>query len=290
MKLFAMVTTRPSDRYTSYALRSFFEHTPLAPGDRFILIDNDNYYQDPTFKDRIELLVNQAQLGFAQNANQMITLALRENADLYFLNNDIILTPAWLDPFESNSADILTPLSNREVQYKTEVFKAEMIMSLEDYLAQESGLSQLVESHRRATTGYLKVTALPFFCVKLPLAVMQAIGYFDESFGKGGAEDYDYCLRAYLAGFAVKYALPSFVLHFGGKSSWSGVETREQQDARELLFRATFGMKWGMPLMKLLLFEDRSIIPEGGELWNKIKQGQHREVIESLIEPLRAEK
>ncbi len=284
MNYFGMVTTAGSGRYTQYALKTFFEFTALGPEDRFILIDNDSTFDLAACPYPVHLVRNISPLGFAQNANQAIDLALSAAADLYFLNNDLIFTPNWLDPLLTASPAILSPVTNREARYDLEIFKTEMQMSLDDYLGKESNLYQLASIHSQCTSGTLRVTTLPFCCVKLPLEVMRAVGHFDDSFGKGGAEDYDYCLRAYLAGYTVEYALKSFILHFGGKSSWSGVETKEVQLARESHFRIQFGAKWGKALMLMLLFEDRSIIPEGSDLHKQIIAGNHRAVVEALME------
>lgn len=278
-----MVTTSASARYTEHALRSFFRNTPLQPPDRFILIDNDSDYAGGEFSARTDILKNPAPLGFASNANQAVDLARHFRADLYFLNNDIIFTPDWLDPFLDSEARILTPFTNRELQYDTPLFKASMIMELSDYLGQEDGLDKLAEIHRAGARGYHRILVAPFCAVKLPLQIMDEVGHFDESFGKGGGEDYDYCLRAYLGGFSVAYARSSYVLHFGGKSSWSGVESRHEQDERELKFRAVFGYKWGLDLLKLILFEERWIVENNPELVEEIRQGNQRRVIEVLM-------
>ena len=283
MKLFSMVTTAGSARYTGHALRSFFQNTPLEAGDRVMLIDNDNSYQLSEFQERVDILKNPAPLGFAENANQAIDLALHYGADLYFLNNDIILPPRWLEPFLIPEPLILTPFSNRELQYETPAINARMCMELDDYLGHEEAFEKIAELHKNATNGYKKVIVAPFFVVKLPLSVMREIGHFDESFGKGGGEDYDYCLRATLGGFSVAYAIQSYVLHFGGKSSWSGVETSAAQNERELKFRAVFASKWGMELLKLILFEERWIVENNPELMDAVRKGNQKHVIEVLM-------
>jgi len=278
-----MTSTGPSLRYTEQALRSFFATTSLTPDDRFLLIDNDGTFNISGYEKLIEVRRNQTPLGFAQNANQYVELALKLKAHLFLMNNDLLFTPGWMDPLLPDTPEILSPLSNREVPYNFENFKTPVIMQLEDYLGKEKELENLAAHHRASTQGYMQVTILPFFCVKLSYAVMQAVGQFDQSFGKAGAEDYDYCLRAQLAGFSIKYALPSFILHFGGKASWSGVETRAEQEAREFEFKKQFAIKWGEDLFRMCLFEDRSYMAEGGKLWEFIKQGNHRAVVTELL-------
>lgn len=292
-RVFAMVTTSGSASYTPHALASFFKHTPLRPEDRFYLIDNDGDYSASSYP-RCELVKNDVPRGFAENANWAIEHALSAEADLFFLNNDIILTAGWLDPLLDPSAGIVTPLSNREVQYAAsvqilknqhiaELFCCSMTMGLEEYLGHEASLDAIVATHRRTSQGFLPVLALPFFCVKLPYAVMRAVGPFDTSFGRGGGEDYDYALRAHLASFPVHYALGSYVLHFGGKSSWSGVETPDQQRTREAHFRSVFRAKWGDALHDLILKEDASVIAGDATLVALQQRGDLQSIIRSLM-------
>lgn len=283
MAVFSMVTTAGSRAYTEHALRSFAQHTPLEPTDSFVLIDNDGDYALGESPIKIDVLKNPTPLGFSQNANQAVDLARNRKTDLYFLNNDVIFTAGWLTPFRVPEPIILTPLTNRELQYDTPFFKASMIMELADYLGREAGLEKLVSLHSAAYRGYQKVIVSPFCVVKLPLEVMEGIGHFDDSFGPAGGEDYDYCLRAYLGGFSVSYARSSYLLHFGGKSSWSGVETKAQQDERELKFRSVFGYKWGMDLLKIILFDEHAILDGNPMLKEELRRGNQRKVIEVLM-------
>jgi len=150
----------------------------------------------------------------------MITEALATASDLFFMNNDVIYTDDWLTPLLGNDRAILSPVSNREVQYAgsavvvstqhvatTMVLKAPMDLS--EYLESPRMFQALAEAHRKTGSGYLPLLVFPFFCVKLPLPVLQSVGKFDEAFGRAGGEDYDYALRAWLAGFEVKLALKS---------------------------------------------------------------------------------
>lgn len=269
-----MVDTSASRQYTETAINSFFQCTSFdSSTDQFILIDNDNCFDRnlPTG----EVIKNRVPLGFASNANQMIRQAVSEQADLYFLNNDLIFGKGWDSHLRSPDPIIRSPLSNREVSHAAAVtvptsgevlhlFMTSNPMTLEEYLPNQSAVAFIQEVQSHSCSGDLPLIALPFFCVKLPLEVMQNVGLFDESFGKGGGEDYDYALRSYLAGFGVCFSLSSWILHFGGKSSWSGVETKEQQLEREAHFFGVFERKWGKDLHDLILKEDHSIMEKHG--------------------------
>ncbi|RIL12151.1 MAG: hypothetical protein DCC75_00965 [Proteobacteria bacterium] len=275
MKLFGMVSTKDSLEYTKHALDTFARSTPLSAEDRFILIDNDGSYQSSgiTAPFKLELAVNSSPLSFAANANNAVNMALELRADLFFLNNDVIFFESWIDPMLIEDDSILSPLCNREVLYGISIvvcksghvantFVNKPIMQLSDYLENRGAFAAIIEAHRKVAHGYAPVFMLPFFCVKIPLRILETIGRFDESFGKAGGEDYDYCMRTYLAGFDVRYALSSYLVHFCGKSSWSGAETEAEQIAREEKFRGVFRDKWGDQLFRLVLKEDYNVLSE----------------------------
>ena len=116
--------------------------------------------------------------------------------------------------------------------------------------------------------------------------VFNAVGALDESFGKGGAEDNDYCVRTYMAGYCAKYALKSFVLHFQGRSTWQLATSAQEQKAlqKEDQERFTlFEKKWGRKILDWFIFQDKGVMQEieereheaVKELWGKVIQELH---------------
>ncbi len=275
IRLFGMITTSASSQYTIEALKTFFDHTILRPEDRFILIDNDGDWQKPFDHPAIEIKINNNQLGFAENANYLVRQALEMQSDLIMLNNDLIFTTDWLTPLEQFENSISSPLSNREVQYtlSVQVVKTQFqqkttqsstVMQLEQYMPDKFAIQAIAEAHRANNSGHWSVIVMPFFCVRIPLKILKAVGLFDEEFGRGGAEDYDYALRARLAGFDICYAVGSWILHFYGKSSWSGVEKPEETKSRESRMMSHFETKWGYYLKKLIFEEKEHVATELG--------------------------
>lgn len=295
MSIFGLITTSHSHHYTEPCLSSFFRTTALSREDRVILIDNNSDYVPGkhSFMSEVEIIRNGFPQGFAANGNTFIRKALEEKTDLFFFNNDLIFTPNWINLLLISTPTIVSPLSNRELQYVASVssIKNEKIqdlfttvigMSLSDYLGHEPALEYISAVHQKTAGGHWPVYVVPFFCVKLPYEVMRTVGLFDESFGKGGAEDYDYCFRAHLLGFGVQYALGSYILHFGGKSSWSGAETTPEQHERERIFRTRFEEKWGPELTELVLYEKTEAIQKDPLLREADKRQDCRFVIERL--------
>ena len=206
-----MITTAGSIDYTPPALDTFFAYTEMRLQDQFYLIDNDGEWakRQLSSKHQISNIINPEPLSFASNSNQLIRIALESKSDLFILNNDLIFTADWCTSLDKAGLSICCPLSNREVQYvmaiqvvKTaaqgKIFSTPMEMGLESYFGNEYSIQALAQSHRNNTTDdFLPVLVMPYFCVRIPFEVLRVVGFFDEEYGKGGAEDYDYSLRAY---------------------------------------------------------------------------------------------
>jgi len=281
-RIFGMITTSASAEYTPVAMSTFFKHTPFSERqDEFLLIDNNSSYtgEIPPY---VKLIRNTAPLGFAANMNQVLIVAKEKMADAFLLNNDLAFTKNWSTQFTTDSTSILSPLSNRELQYDTNILNTRVAMQLDEYLGNEEALDEIVRQHQQQNQTYFNALVLPFFAVRIPFAVIEKVGELDPSFGLGGGEDYDYCLRAHLAGFEIKYALGSYILHFGGKSSWSGAESQKQQLDRELKFKTTFREKWGEKLLDLILNDAESIVSENPELTKALQAGDYKTIITAL--------
>jgi GT2 family glycosyltransferase len=277
-----MVTTRHSNTYTNYALSSFVEHTTLQPEDEFILIDNDSAYADLPVecRDRVKVRVNESPRSFAANVNQILNLGRERQASVIFLNNDLIFSRGWFEPLQVEGPFLLSPISNAEVPYVEGEFQCKLGMDLNDYLGKEHLFREVVRRHRNRAQGYMKMLNFPFFAVKIPYPVYSVVGPFDESFGIGGGEDKDYAIRCYLAGFELQFALKSFILHFQGKSTWRGPETRDEAAARDLKASVRFKQKWGEALFEVMTLHDLSKLPP--DLAEAYKQGDFKKLITAL--------
>jgi len=263
-RLFGMVTTAASRDYTSVALDSFFRWTiPWNEDDSFVLIDNDHSWSQPGRDPRwpaVTVVANPQPFSFAQNVNQLIRLAALQNARAFIMNNDIVFTPHWHEPLMAELDAVLAPTSNQNFTYRTRSLQWNAVMTLEEYLGHEEELLALVNEHRRTHQNWTVAYKTNFFCFVVPPRVYQAVGLFDTRFGVAGGEDDDYCIRCYLHGLQVLVSESSYLLHFGGRSTWSGPETREEWQAREQHFIHIFERKWGKTLAQFLLYRDPSIL------------------------------
>jgi GT2 family glycosyltransferase len=211
--------------------------------------------------------------------------AAEHRADLYFLNNDLIFTPHWLDPLLLPEPAILAPVSNWRSHPRQGGFVCTPTMDLSDYLGHEADLIEIARRHRLELSGHPRRFSEWFFCVKIPHVVYSKVGFLDERFGRGGGEDCDYCLRAHLAGFGVRLALQSFVLHFMGKSTWRGAETSEQQRNRESHYRHAFIRKWGQDLFDLMLGGGQAPLQRNPAALASFNAGDYRSVVRQLMPP-----
>lgn len=268
--VFGMVSTRHSLDYTVEALESFFDTTRPGPDYRFILIDNDRSF-DPSLLNGypgVNLLVNEGERSFAENGNEIIKRAHQAGGDAIFMNNDIIFTRGWLQPLLVPTHSVVASTGNQNYQYQEGRLHLKPVMTLKDFNGAHAELARIVETHSAATLPLTTAFKTNFFCVRIPAIVYRHIGLLDTGFGKAGGEDDDYCIRAYLGGFSVIVAEKSFLLHFGGRSSWGGPETREEWAEREKNFIDVFIKKWGRTLSRFLLFKDSSLL-EGNPAFRK---------------------
>jgi GT2 family glycosyltransferase len=256
---FGMVNIKKSNLYTYHAIESFFAKTNFdsSLGDKFYLIDNDySLLRLPeNSREKCIVIKNEEPKSFAQNVNSILTIALEEGANLVFLNNDIIFTHDWLPPLLKSDAAITLPCCNQYEVYKNNDFSLNVAMDLKDFIGHEKTFEEIIIRRRKNRFGpeYIHSHFLPFYCFRLPHAIASKVGLFDEGYGKGGAEDIDYRIRANLNGFDVIIALDSYVLHFMGKSTWRGAETPEQTEERDYIYKKEFISKWGEKLANIFL-------------------------------------
>jgi len=280
--IFAMVTLKSSNFYTSYAITSFFENTNLGGDDEFLLINNDKCEIKKNFVyEKINVIENKKPLSFGQNVNQAIKLAINKKKDLIFLNNDIIFTKDWFHPLHSNNNNISIPVNNQLFQYESNCgkLKLRMTMNLDEFDENYNLLNDIVKKHKKKYKPDQKFQTLlmPFFCFKIPLKILSDIGYFDESFVDGG-EDIDYRIRCAFKGYEVNFLLDSYLLHFHGKSTWDGNETANQTKLRNEAYTKAFLKKWKQELTQIFIirrdFLDILNKKNLQELFNKGKFGE----------------
>jgi len=222
---------------TQECLESLWAHTP--PGlYELIVVDNGSTDGTTAFlrkmarSGRLQLIANDANLGFARACNQGARAARGEF--LLFLNNDTQVTPGWLEALLDTiradgtiaavGAKLLYP--DDSVQHAGVVFNQKgMVYHL---------YRQLHRDHP-AVNKAREFQVLTAACLLVRAAVFHQVGLFDETF-VNGYEDVDLCLRIRRAGYRLLYQPASVVYHW--ESQTPGRFDRERENSRH------FREKW----------------------------------------------
>lgn len=248
--LYAMISTRNSRYYTDQAVSSFLKSTKLSTQDEFYLIDNDN---EGDYDYGVNVTVNNTPKSFAANVNDMINRA--DGRDIFVLSNDVIFTPGWNEPLKQYSNILLLPSCNQTHLYTSSDGTLELkpSMQIDEYRNWYSLIDCAKQHQKNLKQGFFERLLMGFYVFRLPPAIYNTVGFFDEQFGVGGGEDVDYRLRTINLGYEVKYHSQSYLLHFAGKSTWDGPEKAEQTLIRNREYRSKFVEKWGEDLSNLCL-------------------------------------
>ncbi len=176
------------------------------------------------------VILNDRNLGFAGACNRGAAAAQGEF--LFFLNNDLVLLPGWLEPMlallqRDASAGLVGNVQLNATSGETDhtgIF----------FTHQGKPAHRTDRPLPARVTGCRRVDALTGACFALRRSLWEKLGGFDEGFVNGG-EDVDLALRATAAGCRHFVALRSVVRHH--ISSSTGRNLRNEQNTRRLLQR-----------------------------------------------------
>lgn len=183
----------------------------------------------------IRVVLQRENLGYAAANNAGAAVA--RGQFLALLNNDLVLTPRWLEPMLAAHrayGDRAGLVGNLQLDAATGALDhAGIAINLQGKpehlrrLPLASRLAPFVCPHRRSV-------AVTGACVLVRRALWEKLGGFDEKF-INGCEDVDLCLRAAAAGHVNLVALRSVVRHH--ISSSPGRKLRDEANTRHLVLR-----------------------------------------------------
>jgi GT2 family glycosyltransferase len=164
----------------------------------------------------VEVLFNAENSGFVKTINS----GMRRTAeDVIILNSDTLVTKNWVNKLQRAAYSkpriaTATPLSNyvtiNGVPRPFQFNKVPEGMNVDIF-------SEFLE--RISLRYYPEIPAGVGFCMYIKRDVLNHMGYFDESkFGRGYAEETDFCMRALKEGFLHVLDDSTYIYHVGGVS------------------------------------------------------------------------
>ena len=179
------------------------------------------------------VVLNERNLGYAGANNRGVAAATKELVAL--LNNDLVLTPRWLEPMLAvprRSGPRAGLTGNVQIDARTgQVDHSGIFINLkgkpEHERREAQGWSTLLH-------GFHVADAVTGACVLLARATWDKLGGFDEGFRNGG-EDVDLCFRAQQSGLLNAVADRSVIRHH--VSSSPGRALRNEENSRRLTLR-----------------------------------------------------
>lgn len=206
--------------YTEACLRSIRRWTEMPV--ELIVVDNASTDGTPARLRQREpdrLILNHTNRGFAAGNNQGLALARGEY--VLFLNNDVIVTPEWLDGLlavlqEDVRAGAVGPVTNKISGHQQLERTGYQLSSPEN---STEALDQWAREFRRQQRGRRqRVARLIGFCLLCRREAVLGAGGFDERYEIGNFEDDDLCFSLMANGYTLLRADDTFVHHWGSVS------------------------------------------------------------------------
>jgi GT2 family glycosyltransferase len=189
----------------------------------------------------VKIILNKKNYGFAKGNN--IGLKKATGDYLILLNNDILVTPGWMNRLvfhcQKQNVGLVGPVTN---SIGNEA-KIDIIYDPKNTKDLETKAKIYTTSHWGET---LNLRNLAAFCWIMSRETYKKIGDLDEKFGRGMFEDDDYCIRVKQAGLDILCADDVFIHHYGG-ASFKKIQTEEYQklfNDNKKIFETKWNTTW----------------------------------------------
>ncbi|MGE9291420.1 MAG: glycosyltransferase family 2 protein, partial [Puniceicoccales bacterium] len=186
----------------------------------------------------VQVILNEENLGFAGSNNRGAVEARSEV--LAFLNNDLVLSPGWIEPMREALEETVGMVGNVQINAHTGQIDHAGIVFTPWGIPEHWG-----QNYRTVPqSGVRPFRAVTAACCLIRKATFDSVGGFDESY-RNGFEDIDLCLRLGDAGKENRVAFGSRIGHW--VSSSPGRKDREDGNIRQFLERwGDQAAEWGL--------------------------------------------
>lgn len=186
-----------------------------------------------TLRAPFRVMLNERNFGYAYANNRAAAAA--HGRFLALLNNDLILTPGWLEPLlaaHRSLGDRAGLIGNVQLNARTgEIDHAGIVINRQGKPVHDRALPS---RFARIFSGVRRVPAVTGACLLIERALWNHLGGFDAGFVNGG-EDVDLCFRARVDGRDTAVALGSVIRHH--VSSSVGRKLHDEKNSYRLASR-----------------------------------------------------
>lgn len=226
--------------YTRKCLESLNKH---GKGIReIIVVDNGSFPDTAEYLsgvDYVRIISNKENRGCAAAWNQGLDAA--DSNWVLFLNNDVLLTPGWLEGMlqfaQEKRIDVVSPaIREGACNYDLEAYSKEFVKRMKNLA---------------------RIGVADGICFLVRRTVFEKVGRFDENFRIGQFEDVDFFKRAAMAGFRLGITGRSFIHHFGSVTQ-NHIRTVQKTTSYAAANRAYYRRKWKLTWYKRFIIRHYS--------------------------------
>ncbi|AET57607.1 putative glycosyltransferase [Paenibacillus terrae HPL-003] len=203
-------------------VQSLFRYTNLK-NNRVVIINDcspdpkvNEYLATLDKQEGLVILQNEENLGFVGTVNRGMSFS---QEDVVLLNSDTVVTAGWLEKlkevaYSDKSIATVTPLTNNGSICSVPKFLEDN--SIPEGYTVES-FAHFIENI--SLKEYPEIPTAVGFCMYIKREIIDEIGLFDqETFGKGYAEENDFCCRVIEHGYKNVLDDHTFIYHKGSMS------------------------------------------------------------------------
>jgi GT2 family glycosyltransferase len=219
---------------------SVFINTPQEYLGKVLLM-NDNsdsntvellYNLKDKYPEKIEIISNEANLGFVKNSNKGIANSHAEY--LLLLNSDCLISkntiPKLISHLKKNkNIGLISPVASNAANLTLEIFEGFSYTQMDALLEKKfKGMN-------------FDAVTIVGNCLMITRECINRVGLLDEAYGMGYGEETDYQFKAMEKGFQAKVAIDTYVYHHK-EASFGHSKQKEEKVAQN---RKLFFERWG---------------------------------------------